>query len=366
MKRSSFTLIELLIVITIIMVIAGLVLFSLGPARARGRDAKRIANLGAIRDAVEMYKDGAGQGKYPSTTNSTGASCWIKSDGTTDPVVGCSGAAVANWSVLASFIQPYLSVLPSDPSKNSVYQYKATDSSYKLMAKLEENTKAMLNVNDGGTFDNFYELFNLAGQNISMCPAALAKHVVISEVYYYPSLDKCNNCSASGEYPFQWIEIYNASSSEINLLNWTIESRYLVGQSSNPNKQIITSSTSLLPGRFAILTPFAQSFPILWKSELEQALRVLKENDPLADIPIIQISNLWLTNNGNWLILNNQSGGTEDGMSYGNNGILDPNIFSPTVPVINNRGQSLVRSDVSCDTNTAADFTVNNNPNPGM
>lgn len=62
--KRGFTLIELLVVIAIIGILASIVLVSLGGARAKGRDAKRVSELRQVKYALELYYEF--NGRYPT------------------------------------------------------------------------------------------------------------------------------------------------------------------------------------------------------------------------------------------------------------------------------------------------------------
>lgn len=55
--NTAFTLIELLVVIAIIALISSVVLASLSSARAKARDARRVADLRNVQVAMELYYD---------------------------------------------------------------------------------------------------------------------------------------------------------------------------------------------------------------------------------------------------------------------------------------------------------------------
>ena len=64
-NKKGFTLIELLVVIAIIGLLSTLSILALNSARARARDAKRVADVKQIQTALELYYNDAGD--YPTT-----------------------------------------------------------------------------------------------------------------------------------------------------------------------------------------------------------------------------------------------------------------------------------------------------------
>lgn len=95
LSKKGFTLIELLVVIAIIGLLATFIVASFTSAQAKSRDARRKADMDAIKKALELFKnDTSGAAKYPNTT---------------------TGSLVAG---------NYIRVVPTDPSSTTtVYVY---------------------------------------------------------------------------------------------------------------------------------------------------------------------------------------------------------------------------------------------------
>jgi general secretion pathway protein G len=62
-NKKGFTLVELLVVMTIIMVVTVIGMVNYGSANKKSRDAKRKSDLESVRVALEMYRQD--NGSYP-------------------------------------------------------------------------------------------------------------------------------------------------------------------------------------------------------------------------------------------------------------------------------------------------------------
>lgn len=121
-KIKGFTLVELLVVITLVGVLAGVLLVSLQGIRTSARDAQRKSDLETIKSALEMYKSSCG--KYPASITQGGS---LVSSGSPDEK--CTAGIT------------FLTTVPKDPIASKSYSYSlpstTTRTSYALDAMTE-------------------------------------------------------------------------------------------------------------------------------------------------------------------------------------------------------------------------------------
>lgn len=124
--RRGFTLMEILVAISIIAILTAIGIVSYGSVNRRSRDTKRKSDTEQVRSALEMYR--TDNGYYPAI----GAGSWTNASGLSTVLVAT-----------------YMPAIPSDPkSPDSVYRYKATNVSggsyygYCVSAYLESETPA--------------------------------------------------------------------------------------------------------------------------------------------------------------------------------------------------------------------------------
>jgi type II secretion system protein G len=106
-QKRGFTLIELLVVIAIIGLLASIVLASLNSARKKSRDARRVADMKQMQNALELYaNDNAGT--YPTAAGDTALQ------------VTLSAASAPGLT------PTYIASLPVDPVTGSNYRYRTS------------------------------------------------------------------------------------------------------------------------------------------------------------------------------------------------------------------------------------------------
>lgn len=132
MRKSTvgFTLVEIMVVASIIAILATIMYANFNQGSAQSRDAERKADLRNIQSALELYKNL--NGRYPSGCN--GPDVWSGQIGTS---YDCPTATDSQYII--GLAPKFIPVLPTDPKLNGVnsgYVYTTDDEGmvYKIMA----------------------------------------------------------------------------------------------------------------------------------------------------------------------------------------------------------------------------------------
>ena len=147
-KLKGFTLLELIVVITVIVVLISLTLPAINNARMKARDGRRVEELREIETALRLYSQ-SHSGNFP---------------------VSDSGETISASSTLITALVPYyLLTQPEDPKPEFfAYYYKTAQNGafFKLAAYMEKNKD--LAQDDGGAANDFYEVYNYSGDKVSL------------------------------------------------------------------------------------------------------------------------------------------------------------------------------------------------------
>ncbi|MCU0678021.1 MAG: prepilin-type N-terminal cleavage/methylation domain-containing protein [Candidatus Pacebacteria bacterium] len=129
-KIGGFTLVEMMVVVSIIGILSSIVYANFGAARAVARDDVRKSALKETQLALELYK--AQYGSYPATGCGVAAGIWAGPGPT-----GSFGSAQSCNDYIPGLVPDFVAALPIDPNQENEpgmgYYYRSDGSSYKLL-----------------------------------------------------------------------------------------------------------------------------------------------------------------------------------------------------------------------------------------
>ena len=131
----GFTLVELMVVVTIMAILAAIVYANIGAASPKARDAERQADIRNLQTAIEQFK--LKNGRYPAMGCTPGA----------DQISGENDCS----AYVAGLAPDYITVLPKDTKRGTAVGYayvtNTEGSSYKVMAVGTVESETVTNTN---------------------------------------------------------------------------------------------------------------------------------------------------------------------------------------------------------------------------
>lgn len=129
----AFTLVELLVVMSIIGILASLAVGNFRSVQARGRDAQRKSDLKQIAHSLELFY--GDYGRYPAASGSTIAACSY------NPVTSTGSSCAWGTGSFTDSKTVYFKTIPKDPIPQQNYFYRIVPASnnqkYQIFAYLE-------------------------------------------------------------------------------------------------------------------------------------------------------------------------------------------------------------------------------------
>lgn len=125
-QNTGFTLVEILVVIGIIAILAGIVLIAINPSRqfAQARNLQRVSNVNAILNAIgQRIADNKGVFKLATDT----VCAQDVSTTTAMKIASTTPAVSGNFDLNACLVPTYLPSLPIDPDASQAYFKTSSD-----------------------------------------------------------------------------------------------------------------------------------------------------------------------------------------------------------------------------------------------
>lgn len=144
--QSGLSLVEMMVVISIIAVLSGIIYASFEDARKQARDKARMTALKELQLAVELYK--AQNGTYPTNCNGGTNTTFYGPGPDSGAYEQCEG------DYITGLVPDFIDELPEDPKSEDVpgqgFFYRTNGSSYKILV---QNSVESITVTSG---DEFY------------------------------------------------------------------------------------------------------------------------------------------------------------------------------------------------------------------
>lgn len=163
-KTAGFTLVELMVAISIIGILSSIVYANFGEARKASRDDVRKTSLKELQLAIEFYK--AQNDTYPAAGCSANGTTWVGPGAGPAP----SGSYTTCANYIPGLLPDYIPALPTDPySENTAgqgFMYRSDGTDYKLIIRDSVEVKFTIAGDEyanGASDSNTYAVYSAGG-----------------------------------------------------------------------------------------------------------------------------------------------------------------------------------------------------------
>jgi type II secretory pathway pseudopilin PulG len=124
-KHKGVGIIEVLFIVAIIIILAGISVLALNGQRAKARDAKRASDVRQIQTALEFYY--SDESEYPIIERPI-----ILGAGNAVKLCSKNEGGFVDFEAVCNQASLYMAFIPKDPSLNKNYTYTGSDKGYDI------------------------------------------------------------------------------------------------------------------------------------------------------------------------------------------------------------------------------------------
>jgi len=137
LNRAGFTLIEIMVVITIISILTSVLYVSFNAARENSRDQVRKTDMKQLQLAIELYK--AQNGSYPASGCGSATNAFYGPGPAQSGSVPSGNYFNCDTDWIVGLVPEFISELPLDPTSEDEpgqgFYYRSNGASYKILVK---------------------------------------------------------------------------------------------------------------------------------------------------------------------------------------------------------------------------------------